>query len=302
MNSYGILEDNHKGGSLVYVPYDNLVYCISGVVTSAVETINGFNDPEFDSKKNKTELLQPRAYFAPFVQNESKIYVILGYNYLKNQFSTTIEKMDISSSDKTWKELFFSHNLTVPRLVFISCIPTSNDKIHILGGVDENYFINRAIYVVCLSPNFFEIEITNMALPLDEDNQKIAIGRDHNKGFKCIFFNENSFVPLCTPVNDNESFLFGLYDSKLNLHLINLNKFNYCIISRTEEKPKIMQNASQFNDGYNQTVNENNFTNCNFQQNFDKFNTKVNLGGNDKSNNNSMVKTNFNLFMNNKNQ
>lgn len=297
MNWIGELEENHKGGSLVYVPYNNMVYCISGIVSPLVETINALNDSEFDLKKGKTNLSEPRAYFGTFVQNESKIYVMLGYNYMKNDFMTTIEKLDTASSDKTWKELSFSNEFTVPKLVFISCIPTSNDKIHILGGVDENYLVNRAIYVICLSPNSFEIEITNMALPFEQDDQKIAISRDNNKGFSCLFYQENCFVPLQTPVDDNDCFLFALFDSNYNLHLTNLNSFNYCIISRKEEKPRIMRNAFQVNTVYNATsyVNENNATN------YENLNTKIILGGREQMNNN-MVRSNFNLFINNKNQ
>lgn len=306
MNWNGVLEENHKGGSLVYVPYNNLVYCISGIVSSTVETINVLNEPEFDAKKSKTALSEPRAYFGTFVQNDSKIYVMLGYNYMKNDFMTTIEKLDTASSDRTWKELFFSKESTVPKLVFISCIPTSNDKIHILGGVDENYFVNRNIYVICLSPNSFEIEITNMALPFEQDDQKIAIARDNNKGFSCLFYQENCFIPLLTPVNDNDSFLFGLFDSKHNLHLTNLNSFNYCIISRKDEKQRIMRNAFQAGNAYNANsiVNENNFTNYNTnninqQNNQENLNTKINIGANEMSNNN-MVRSNFNLYGNNK--
>jgi hypothetical protein len=255
MNSKGILEENHKGGSLVYVPYDNLVYCISGILTSSVETINIFDDPDYEIKKSKTELSEPRAYFGTYVQNNTKIFVILGYNYMKNDFMISIEKLDTSSTNKCWKELFFINELNVPKLVFISCIPTSNDKIHIIGGLDENYFVNRAVYLVLISSSYFEIEITNMALPFEQEDEKICIGKDNN-GISCLFYQENCFIPLELPSTDNRSFLFGLFDSKQNLHLTNLNNFNYCIISKIEDKPKLIKNAFHVANIINPNKNE----------------------------------------------
>jgi len=250
-----ILKENHKGGSLVYVPKHNLVYCISGIVSSFVETIDIFNDPNYEINKCENYLAEPRAYFATYIQNENKIFVILGYNYMKNDFMTTIEKLDITLPDKTWKELFFNNEFTVPKLVFISCIPTSHDKIHILGGVDENFFINRTIYVISLSSNSFEIESTNMALPLEQEDQKIVIAWDNNKGFSCLFYQENCFIPLQIPVGDNGPYLYGLYDSKHNLHITNLYNFNYCIISRKEEKPNIIRNAIHVSNAYSKNNN-----------------------------------------------
>lgn len=245
MISKGNISVNHKGGSLVYCPYDNLVYCIAGISTNVVETINIFEDENFEENKSQTELSEPRAYFASYVQDKTKIWVLLGYNYINNDFTTSIEKLDTSSSDKTWKEYSFANEESVPKLVFVSCTPSSNDKIHIFGGVDENYFINKVIYVVCLMDNTYEIDPSNLALPFNDENQKISLNKDfHNKGFTCMFYQENCFIPLMTPSgNEKDSYLYGLYDSKHNLHLTNLNNFNYCLIARKEEKENRIQNA-----------------------------------------------------------
>ena len=249
MNWNGILETNHKGGSLVFVPYDNLIYCIAGINTSIVETINIYNNPEYHKKINKTFLSEPRAYFGTFVQNDSVIYVILGYNYMKNDFMSVIERLDTKGKDKTWKELYFTNDFRIPKLVFISCIPSSANKLHVLGGVDENYYINRIIYIVHIgNDNNFEIEESNMGLPFEEDSQKIVTIKDNNKGFTCLFYQENTFVPLRTP-DVREELLFGLFDSKHNLHLANLSNFNYCIIARKEEKES--QNKNEFLNNVN---------------------------------------------------
>ena len=262
MNFNGILYEYHKGGNLVYIPYDNLVYCISGILCSTVETINIFNDPDYDKKSSITQLSQPRAYFGTFIQNESKIYVFLGYNYMKNDFMSTIEKLDTASHDKTWKELFFSNDNKIPKLVFISCIPSSLEKIHILGGVDENYLLNKLVYIVKIDQNGSDINECNTVLPFEDNNQKINLGRDNNKGYTSLFYQENCFIALKTPSEDNSCYLFGIYDSKHNLHLANMNNFNYCILSRKEEKEKNIKNAYAINNLCSDT-NTNNIFNDN---------------------------------------
>lgn len=244
MISCGYVSINHKGGSLVYCPYDNLIYCIGGIATNIAETINIFDDENYEENKSVTELSEPRAYFASYIQDKSKIWVVLGYNYVMNDFITSLEKLDAASSDKTWKEYSFSNEDSVPKLVFVSCTPSSNEKIHIFGGVDENYYINKVIYVVCLMDNTFEIDPCNLALPFNEESQKISLNGDfHKKGFTCMFYQENCFIPLLTNSVEKDSYLYGLFDSKHNLHLTNLNNFNYCLIAKKEEKEKKIQSA-----------------------------------------------------------
>ena len=87
-----------------------------------------------------------------------------------------------------------------------------------------------------------------MGLPFEEDSQKIVTIKDNNKGFTCLFYQENTFVPLRTP-DVREELLFGLFDSKHNLHLANLSNFNYCIIARKEEKES--QNKNEFLNNVN---------------------------------------------------
>jgi hypothetical protein len=244
MESKGTVSVNHKGGSLVYCPFDNLVYCISGISTNIVETLNIFNEEKFNESKSFTELTEPRAYFASYIQDKSKIWIFLGYNYINNDFITSIERLDTSSSDKTWKEFSFFNEDSVPKLVFVSCTPSSNEKIHIFGGIDENYFINKIIYVICLMDNSFEIYPSNLALPFNEESQKISLNKEfNNKGFNCLFYQQNCFIPLMTSITDKDTFLYGLFDSKHNLHLTNLNNFDYCLISRKEEKEDEIKNA-----------------------------------------------------------
>jgi hypothetical protein len=246
MKSKGSVSVNHKGGSLVYCPFDNLVYCIAGISTNIVETINIFDEENLEENKTYTELAEPRAYFASYIQDKCKIWVLLGYNYINNDFITSIERLDTSSSDKTWKEYSFFNEESVPKLVFISCTPSSNEKIHIFGGIDENYFINKVIYIICLMDNSFEIYPSNLALPFTEESQsqKISLNKEfNNKGFTCLFYQENCFIPLLTNVTDKDTFLYGLFDSKHNLHLTNLNNFNYCLITRKEEKEEKIKNA-----------------------------------------------------------
>lgn len=276
MNFNTFLEEDHKGGSLVYVPYDNLIYCISGINTNAVETINIFDEEENDTKKSQNALTEPRAYFTTYVQNDSKIFVLLGYNYLKNDFMTTIEKLDTASYDKSWKELYFYNERSVPKLVFTSCIPSSNDKIHILGGVDENYTLNKMIYVCCLSPSLFEIESSNMALPFDDDTKGVTLARDSRNGFQFIFYQENCFIPLSTPVEDNDAFLFGLFDSKHNLHLTNLSNFNYSIMALKEEKNKNIKNAMAVGNVYNNNNFKDAITNKGNKNIINNFNKNIN--------------------------
>ena len=73
------LQDDHKGGSMIYVPQDNSIYCISGLMSVLVEKIKltkKFEIPLEAPWETVNKLLCPRAYYSSYVKNDSIIYII----------------------------------------------------------------------------------------------------------------------------------------------------------------------------------------------------------------------------------
>jgi hypothetical protein len=217
------LAEDHKGGSFIYVPNTNSIYCISGlmsVLTEKLKLNKNFDiDPEVNWKP-VNKLIYPRSYYSSFVQNDCKIYIILGFDLWDNEYLSSVDRYDTSApGEEGWKNIKLKGD-KIPKLSFASCIPCSDDEIYIIGGKDENHIENTFLFLYDVKND--TIEDSNMRMPINnmEDDSKN------------LFYQENCFVTL-RPENDDfeKAFLLALFDSKNYLHLVNIKNFDYSYVS-----------------------------------------------------------------------
>jgi hypothetical protein len=222
------LQEDHKGGSLIYVPYNNSIYCVSGLTTVLCEKMELIRHyVKFKpSWQSVNKLNFPRAYYSSFVQDESKIYLILGFNLWDNEYLNTIEKLDVSDPNPKWLNVKVEQK-KIPKISFAACIAVAKEEVYILGGKDANNADNPIIYLYHLKEE--EINDSNMRLPLPPHHDTSQEMHES----KNLFHQENSFVPLRIEGEDYQgAFLFGLFDSKNFLHLINSKNFDYSFINQ----------------------------------------------------------------------
>jgi len=217
------LGEDHKGGSFIYVRHTNSIYCISGlasVLTEKLKLKKNFEISHEENWESVNRLIYPRSYFSTFVQNDCRIYLMLGFNLWDNEYLYNVDLYDTTSYEG-WQTLQLKGE-KIPRLTFSSCIPSSDDEVFIVGGKDENHKPNETIYIYDVRKD--KIEISKMKIPNlnNSDNDKI----------KNLFYQENCFVTL-RPENDEfeKAIPLALFDSNSYLHLINMKNFDYSLIS-----------------------------------------------------------------------
>lgn len=221
------LIEEHKGGSFIYVPFNTSIYCISGLMSVLVERLD--INKSLDVTKSKwisvNKLNFPRAYYSSFVQNDCKIYIVLGFNMWDNEFLTTIEKFDTSDPNGKWLMVKLNTK-KIPKISFSACVPTSDEELFIMGGKTDANIDNSIIYRFDIKTGM--IEDSNMRLPLPEHMDTTHEAHEA----KNLFYQENSFVAVRQEDDDYDgAFLLGLFDSKNYLHLVNIKNFDYLFVS-----------------------------------------------------------------------
>jgi hypothetical protein len=235
------LQDDHKGGSMIYVPQDNSIYCVSGLMSVLVEKIKltkKFEIPIEAPWETVNKLLCPRAYYSSYVKNDSIIYIMLGFNLWDNEYLATVDRYDVNEFQGEWKNIKLK-GINPPRLSFTACIPVTDDDVYIFGGRDINDVDNTEIFYYNVRAS--EIDNANIQY-IDEEtlvNEKISL--------KNLYYHENSFLPMKTPDLDNEGPIpVAQYDSKGVLHIFNVKNFNYNYVDVNnfvnEEKTVIEEN------------------------------------------------------------
>lgn len=126
------LIELHTLGSLVFV--QNKIFCLSGRDTSITEYL--FHDRKTRNRVWETyhPLSKPRALFSTFVQNQSIIYILFGYNYNEdNYLYDCVERSDITMNSR-WSNLkICCKNINSPKLVLASTIIETDNSVLILG-------------------------------------------------------------------------------------------------------------------------------------------------------------------------
>jgi hypothetical protein len=219
------LAEDHTGGSFVYVPFTNSIYCISGLSSTWTEVMQLNKNFEITPEctwEPLNQLTFPRGYYSTFVQNDIKIYLILGYDLWDNEYLSSVMRLDTSAPSEGWKEIRLKGE-KIPRLCFAACIPCSDDEVYIIGGEDENLMENLIVYCYDIRNN--TIEDSNMRLP--KMNSKSESKESLN-----LFYQENSFIPVKSQgENSDKNFFLALYDTKNFMHLVNIKNFDYSYIS-----------------------------------------------------------------------
>ena len=149
------MTEDHKGGAFIHVPWNNSLYCISGLISILTEKISLENIDDLIAKKGLSKIGEwktvakvksPRSYYSVCVIDTFMIYIILGFDLWKCEFLSTIEKFDTTNPDSQWTSIkIFSEK--VIKLTFSGVIVTSDEECYILGGKDENNNDNSLIYV-----------------------------------------------------------------------------------------------------------------------------------------------------------
>ena len=226
------MNEDHKGGCFIYVPGNNYIYSISGLVTPTVERLclDNFNicleKKQFDKLGQwnyKKSLKTARSYFSVCVINAFTIYVLLGFNLLRGEFISTIERYDTSEEDG-WEPIKIVSDKLI-KLTFAGVLVTSDEECFILGGKDEHNNDNYSIFVFDLSQGI--IEDSDMKLPAPPG---MNIYHIENKN---LYYQESNFLPIqiSNDSNDiNNMFYLCCFDNKNFVHRINIKTFDYSYI------------------------------------------------------------------------
>jgi hypothetical protein len=226
MTKINELSEDHTGGSFVYVPFSNSVYCISGLSSTWTEVMQLNKNLEITTEctwQPLNQLAFPRGYYCTFVQNDTKIYLMLGYDLWDNEYLNSVMRLDTSAPYEGWKELRLKGD-KIPKLCFAACIPCSDDEVYIIGGEDENLMENSIVYCYDIRNNY--IDDSNMRLPMVSSNG------DSRESLN-LFYQENCFIPVKSPQGEDadKNFFLALYDTKNFMHLVNIKNFDYSYIS-----------------------------------------------------------------------
>ncbi len=236
-----MLKD-HKGGNFIYVPSNNSIYCVSGLVTATSEIMKldkKYNYLSNGEWKELSSLNKARGYYSVFVKNGSIIYVIFGFDVFSGDFLSTIEKYDTSLNDSKWSLINLESKKSI-NLIFSGVLPITDNEIYLIGGKDNQNYDNNSI--ISLNLRRYTIDDTQLKIPLLEKNSSITVET------KNIFYQETGFLPLNC---QGKSFYFANFDTKNYIHLINLKSFEYTFIHRNELEldkqnlVKINENSSE---------------------------------------------------------
>jgi hypothetical protein len=229
INQLANLNDNHRGGSMVFVPMSNSIFCISGFRSTLTEKMFLGKNMEFSETSewvSVCSMAEPRGYFSCFVQNDSLIYSLFGLNIMKGDFVSNIQRLDTMAEEPNWVPIKIKSE-KIPKLHFCACIPATDEEVYILGGRDEMKQENSIIYIYDV-PNQ-TIEDSGLRLPIftAEDGQATMN----------LFHQENNFIAVRPERVDDykEALLLAMFDTKNVLHLVNIKNLEYSFISSIAE-------------------------------------------------------------------
>lgn len=228
------LNDYHVNGNLLYVPYDNSIYCISGRYSYSVEKLKlpnlKCNFYNLSEKWSSVCILEnTRAYFCSFVINKKIIYNILGFNYLLNEHCIDIVKIDVSLSTPTSISIKVAESHS-PKLTLSSCLKFMDQNVYIIGGMYNEREKNPNVFMFDTSKNIF-IKTEFMIKPNYELYETINFNINLSSMATTNFLNEINFTPIKFDLNYEEnSFFYCLFDTGHFLHLINVKSLKHFMI------------------------------------------------------------------------
>ncbi len=258
------LTDNHSSGNLIYISYDNSLYCIGGRESQIIEKLklpNRKSNQIYDLKESWQTICSlncNRVYFSSFVINETILYNILGYDYETKDYCTNIQKLDISSTLLNLITIQL-RDLFTPRLTLSSCIKFMENGVYIIGGMLNEKERNSNVYIFDASSNIF-LKTSLIVKPNNElDASNYFKGEQSMNGdltsVNCAslnFINQNHFIPMeFTLENDKNAFYYSLFDSNNFLHLFNMKEFKHFMLYQESE------NAIYEEDDDSQISNQN---------------------------------------------
>jgi hypothetical protein len=240
------LNEDHKGGSFVYIPWNNSIYCISGISSVLCEKLklNKYHKAGNSEWIPDSKLENPRAYYATYVQNDHNIFIIFGFNFFMKEIASSIQKYDTKQPNAKWVYVLLKSE-EIPKLIFATCIPSTDNEFYVLGGKDNLEKDNYVIYWVNLKAE--TIVDSNLRMP------SVIVEKEYAQetSAKNIFYQENHFVALRRKKDNFETnFLFGLFDSKNFLHVVNVRNFDYSFVNNTVYNIHQEDNQSDSDEEY----------------------------------------------------
>jgi hypothetical protein len=245
------LNENHSSGNLIYINYDNSLYCIGGRESQTIERLKlpSKLSPKIYDLSESWQIICSincnRVYFCSFVVNENILYNLLGYDYETKDYCTNIQKLDISSSMHNLVTVEMKETFS-PRLTLASCIKFMENGVYILGGMLNDKERNPNVYIFDASSNIF-LKTSLLVKPNQELDASSYFKGEHNmnsmngnlNAVSCAslnFINESLFVPMKFKIeNETNAFFYSMFDSNSFLHLFSLKDFKHLMLFQESE-------------------------------------------------------------------
>ena len=207
------LKNNHCKGRMIL--YNNkYILCISGCDNNSIEQY------EIGSSKwnELIHLDEPRCGCSCLIMNVSYLFVLFGFNYIKNNYVNSICYMNLLEEGNTqWKYVMVKGcSLNVKDYVMVSSIKVNDDngKVLILGGCCDNG-VNCKSYVVDLSLSEVDIKCKD-----NESEVKFESGL-FNEGF-VINYNNDTYENWGIDINGTV-YHFETFDTTYKCYYPELN-------------------------------------------------------------------------------
>ena len=152
IEKYSQLIINRSSHSSIYIPLSNLIIFISGSNTNSCEQLNIKNK----IVKRICDLNFIRENSSPCLINDTDLYVFFGYNSQKNQYLTSIEKLDLKKKLK-WDLINIKVNNLNQNLCKkqnLSSIPynlNNKESILLIGGIGEDNMECKDVFLYFIS-------------------------------------------------------------------------------------------------------------------------------------------------------
>ena len=152
IEKYSQLIINRSSHSSIYIPLSNLIIFISGSNTNSCEQLNIKNK----IVKRICDLNFIRENSSPCLINDTDLYVFFGHNSQKNQYLTSIEKLDLKKKLK-WDLINIKVNNLNQNLCKkqnLSSIPynlNNKESILLIGGIGEDNMECKDVFLYFIS-------------------------------------------------------------------------------------------------------------------------------------------------------
>ena len=215
----------HNNGSLVYIPENKYIYCISGRNSIEVEKLKLNNKITMIHEwETVCSISEPRAFFSIFIQNSHKIYIMFGYNFKTENYIDFFECMDVKI-EKEWLKIHIKAD-KIPKLSSCGILSFSSNNIYIFGGMDDKDEKNNKILRYSAEDN--KLELAELGLKSNNDYLMLNPKLHPDTTPSLNFVEETNFQAFEFQFSYIENaFNFGCFDSKNFFHLINLKNFNH---------------------------------------------------------------------------